>query len=888
MSDASPAQTPSAAPHDPPGSSERSRGFFLKIGAFIADKPTLVLGVVALVSLAALFGVAQLKVNNANDIFFVEDDPLLVAHKKFQEVFGSDEFVLLFVEGDPFAEPTYKKLVSAVQKMEALRFDDDKLFTTVLSPYNAPVMKEAIGELKIGALVDDMANATPEQLAEAKKTLTTHPIYAGLLIRKDAKAAAVVGTLHARQDVPYMSAIADEMEKVVKDSGLEDEGAILVGNPIFKKQIDSATITEAAMFGSLALLVALVALFIMFRRKRQVIACLLVVTLSVLWTLAILAATGTEMNLVSIILPLIIVIMGLGDGVHVINGFRHQRSLGKTRRESVIETLPEVGIPCLMTSVTTAIGFLAMLTAPVAPLRTLGLFIAIGIMVCMVLSLTVVPALLAYGDNAPASEATTKGDQKEAALDEKLNAAFGKLAEVVVGNRKLVTLGFLAFAVLTSIGIKDLYVESHPLHQFREDFPFRQAVQKVDDTLGGTTSVEVVIDTGVERGIYDPEFIRRVDELQTWVKNTQGDIAAATLSMVDLLREIQFAVSRTRTLPETRQQVGQLLLLYESGEGDLRLISDTLGRRARMSIRLRLATNNRNLKLEQDLLAKADEIFKDWKRPEPTQVTSQEVAKDDDDDDDALIIDDDDDDTLVIDDGDEAGNKAKPEAAAPVAVKVTTKAPPVDFEGAKVTLAGTSQLFVHLAEYVVQSQVQSFLLAVFIISLLMAFILKSPWLGLLVMFPNILPIFVTYGFMGWTGRWVDYLTATIAVGALGVAVDGTIHIGTRYRRLRERGHNAEDAARDVMVSIGRALVVTSIVLVAGFLVLLPSMLSSLGNFGMLMALCLAMALVFDLVMTPAVLAWLSPNVKESEQHRLEQMFPESADVDDNAAEDTET
>jgi predicted RND superfamily exporter protein len=91
-----------------------------------------------------------------------------------------------------------------------------------------------------------------------------------------------------------------------------------------------------------------------------------------------------------------------------------------------------------------------------------------------------------------------------------------------------------------------------------------------------------------------------------------------------------------------------------------------------------------------------------------------------------------------------------------------------------------------------------------------------------------------------------------------VAVDGTIHIGTRYRRARALGENSSEAAVSVLTSVGRALVVTTLALAAGFCVLAPSVMATLANFGLLMSFCLVLALLFDIIMTPAILAWLGP------------------------------
>lgn len=852
-------------------------GFFEAFARRITRAPVLTLAIIFAVTGVLGFFAARVKVNNSNEIFFVEDDPLLAAHRRFQKRFGSDSFVMVYVEGDLYAQGSFQAIDRLVDRMGELEYGGSPAFTGILSPFHAPTMRDGGGSIAIEPLLKNQDDPSPDELAKAKKDATQHPVYRDLLVSRDGTAGAVVGTLQALPgDDAYPKFIADEMRKLVDDDAtLQGLGVLLVGDPIFKMQVDSATVEESATFGSAAILVSVLALWLMFRRKRQVAAAIGVVVLAVVVTIGAMSIVGAEFSLISIILPLVIVIMGLGSGVHIINEFREQRHRGHRRRESVVRALRETGLPCLLTAATTAVGFLSMLTAPVAPMRSLGIFASVGVLVSFLLAVTLVPAVLSLGDDAPDTS-----DPGAEAGDARSARWFSRLADLVVGHHRAVALIFVGLSLALGTGLKETRVESHVLQAFRKDQEFRQAVEHVDKKLGGSTSVELVVDSGVPRGVFDPGFLRRLDELQRWVQDTQGDVVGATLSLTDLLKEINYAFSGERKLPDSKDRAAQLMLLYEAGNGDARIVVDYASRRARISLRTRQTTTTRSLELEKALREKADALFADWQppaAPAPAVETAPAPAASDDDDDEIVIIEDeapaaardagkseDEDEIVIIEDEEDAAadrpaHGADPAgAAAADAGPAIVDDPPLPPGAPRVELAGTSQLFVHLAEYVIDSQMTSFALAAAIISVLMVLMLRSLLLGLAVMIPNILPIVCTYGVMGWTGISVDWLTACVAVAALGVAVDGTIHIGTRYRLARLANHDAAAAARLVMTSIGRALVVTSVVLSVGFCVVAPSILASLARFGLLMALCLFLALLFDLLMTPAVLAWLSP------------------------------
>jgi predicted RND superfamily exporter protein len=858
---------------------------------------------------------SRVGVNNSDEVFFVKGDPMLAAYHEFQKEFGSDEFVLVYLaSAGIFSPESHQAIEALVEFMEGIKYEDEPVYAGIVSPYHAPLMREEAGSILIKPVLDNTENPSQAELDDAKRLLTGHPLYANMLVNPDATKAAVVGTLKRTSiDEKYVGHIATEMARYARDNpAMQAHGAILVGGPIFKQQMNVATSQESAIYGGAAVGMCILALLVLFRKKRQVSAAIGVVVIAVVWTVGVMAAMGVQMNLVMIILPLAIIIMGLGSGVHVINEFRLMSKRGRNRKEAVVASLRATGIPCLLTALTTGVGFLSMMTAPVEPMQMLGLFSALGVAFAFLLAVSLVPAVLAIGDDPPGEGADS--DTDEPGQTEIMHVAtslgdriFVRIAKIVVDNARLTATVFAIIAVLLGFGIRSLKVESHFLQAFSERHPFRQAVEHVDKNLGGSSSMEVLIDAGVNKGVFDPTFLARIDQLQKWLANEHGDVVGVTLSATDLFKEINHAVRGERVLPETHAEAAQLMLLYESGEGDPRLIMDHDARRARVSIRTRAMATSRAVALEEEIRARARELFAgltiqvpaEEKSP-PDQNPEKPVAPGggaNDDDDDVLIIEDDDgpdttesatgsgrkaespdedkdkdkdkdndDEIILIEDEDPPPDVANDPPARDVAQKAPTATGKLSGD---IQITGAAQLFVHLAEYVVQSQVRAFSLAAVVIGFLMMLLLRSATLGLAVMVPNILPVLATYGLMGWLGITLDWLTACIAVAALGVAVDGTIHIGNRFRVAKEAGESAGSAARYVMLSIGRALVVTSLVLAAGFTVVAPSIMASLGRFGVLMAVCLLFALLYDLLMTPAVLAWLNPGGIKREESDMD-------------------
>jgi len=175
-----------------------------------------------------------------------------------------------------------------------------------------------------------------------------------------------------------------------------------------------------------------------------------------------------------------------------------------------------------------------------------------------------------------------------------------------------------------------------------------------------------------------------------------------------------------------------------------------------------------------------------------------------------------------------------------------------------VAVTGVGALWLRLQDYITHSQIRGFLLAFAVIAALLCAIFRSLRTGLIAMVPNLSPVVLTLGVMGWAGIPLDYVRLLIASVAIGISVDDTIHHLTRFHLEFRRSGSYERALRASMADVGRALFITSAVLVAGFLVFFFSSLDSLAVFGVLLATTIGVALVADFLLMPALVLCFRP------------------------------
>jgi predicted RND superfamily exporter protein len=169
------------------------------------------------------------------------------------------------------------------------------------------------------------------------------------------------------------------------------------------------------------------------------------------------------------------------------------------------------------------------------------------------------------------------------------------------------------------------------------------------------------------------------------------------------------------------------------------------------------------------------------------------------------------------------------------------------------TMTGIGALWLKLLDYIVDSQIQGFMLAFCVIAVVMISIFRSFSTGLISMVPNLAPVIFTLGVMGWLGVPLDYAKISIAAVAIGIAVDDTIHLLSRYwHEFKVHGDYAE-ALKASMQDVGRALLITSVALVSGFLVFTLSVMDSQAIYGILLATTIVTALVADFLLMPALI-----------------------------------
>lgn len=586
------------------------------------------------------------------------------------------------------------------------------------------------------------------------------------------------------------SHIIRKVEEITARHDLGNTQVLIGGSPVVTDFLKRTMLRDMKTFMKVVVLTIALFLLIMFRRISGILLPLFIVVLTLLSTLGFMAIFNTPLKLPTQILPSFLLAVGVGASVHILVIFFQEFNQTGKKKDAIAHALGHSGLAVLMTSLTTAGGLASFSTAAVAPIGDLGRFAALGVMVSLIYTLVLLPALISLIPLKPRQ--TKENNRTPSSLSGRL---LSRIADISVHHPHRV-LGISALVlVIAVIGALRIHVSHNVLKWLPEDNQARMANELIDQELRGSTSLEVIVDTGRENGFYDPSALRRLDEAARKFEGRQTPevYVGKAFSLATVLKETNQALHANDpayyTLPRDRDLVAQELFLFEnSGSDDLEDFTDSGFSKARFTLKMPFI----------DAIAYTEFI-----------------------------------DTV------EAHFRAV-------------------FPEADVRMTGMVSLFTRVITAAIYSMAKSYAYAVGIISLLMILLIGRIKTGLLSMIPNLAPIIVMLGIMGWAGIPMDLFCMLVGSIAIGLAVDDTIHFMHNFRRYYDETGCPETAVRNTLDTTGRAMLVTTCVLSIGFFTFMFASMNNLFNFGLLTGLTIAMALLADYFIAPALMMVFHP------------------------------
>jgi predicted RND superfamily exporter protein len=781
--------------------------------------PWLALLVMLLLTVAMSTGLKNLEVDPDVLRDLPDDMPEKVLYDRIGELFPSKEMIFVGLEHRELWSPdTLQQIQALTTAVEAL-----PVVQQVVSPTNATVV---VGT-ELGMEIRDAADPFPETPSEAlafRDFLTQQDALSGLVVSEDGAVAAMMIFLEANLQTTEAKAagqVLEALETTLEGIAAQPETTAVTiypaGRPV-TTWVSSKTIgKETGMLTSSALVLMIVLLGALFVNFRGIFLPIGVVVGATLWTMGGMGWAGLAMTHSTEALPIMLIAIGVADGVHIVQAFM-VRVRSMERRAAVIATMDDLRWPVIMTSVTSAAGFLALNTSGVRSIMILGGLTAFGIFVALLFSLSFVPALLVLLPTPKKSR--VKQAAPTASLLQRLLMGWGDL---LVRHKAVATAGILALVGLSIWGATMVQVETSVNENFPEDNPIRVAGAFFNDHFAGVTNLQVVFE-GEPGTVKDPEFLALVQEFQTWAE--AQDQVGGSSSIVPMLTSMNRVMhagdpSYDRLPHDTETEQGIDYQLDDEGNEIEVPITRTVSGAEVVSGYFSL------LEMSGKPGDLANFVTDDYGSAKVTVFLKSDRKKDLD---------------RVV-----AGVRAwLDEHQAQAQVEMT----------------GMAVLMLAVNDLITKGQSVSIGVSLLLVFLLTALQFRSASLGLVNTLPLFVALFFNFGLMGLFGLDINLMTMGVASMAIGVGVDYGIHFVHRYREEFAREGEPVTALRGTMAEAGVAIFMNALAVAGGFLVLLLASFQGVKTMGLLISLIMAFSALGALTILPLIFTGLRPKGAE--------------------------
>ena len=725
---------------------------------------------------------------------------------QFKEMFGDDGNLLVVgIKTPAFFQlahfKAYRDMQASIKKVNGVE-------DVISVPGAVSLVKDSLEEKLTAQKIFPETINNQAELDEAKSTFLNLPFYRSLLYNPQTS-AYLLGVrinkeiLNSPDRVKVVDGIMAATKKFEQVSGTPTK---LSGLPLIRTVVGSRIQKEMKLFlfGSLALSVLI--LFLFFRSISTTLLSLAVVVIGVVWTVALIYLLGYKITLLTALIPSLVVVIGIPNCIYFINKYHtsylnsdYAEPLAK-KNAALVAMVSKMGIVTLFCNITAAIGFAVFALTRSAILKEFGVVAGLSIMVIFLVSFILLPAMLSY---LPAPK------QKQLAyLNNRWIGAFlDRIERWVFSHRKSI-LAITSIVVLVAVaGILRLKSVGYIVDDLPKTDKIYTDLKFFETHFKGVMPLEIVIDTKKRNGLTGLKALTVYEKVDS--------LAGFISSMPSMNRPLSVAEGLKFAKQGFYDNDSTQYLMPNTFDGAF--VGDYLkpGKKQADST----GSNN---------FAKMLQSFIDSGR----RYTRLSVSMAD------------------------IGTEALP----PVLQTIEKKAGEYfDSSQYKVTLTGTSITFLEGSRFIINGLKESILWAFLLISLCMLYLFKSFRILICSLIPNLVPLVVTAGVMGWAGVPLKPSTVLVFSVALGIAVDITIRFLVNYRQeLPVTGFHVEQAVRNTVQQTGLSIIYTSLVLTAGFIIFCASSFGGTFALGWLTSVTLLVATITNLVLLPVLLLILNP------------------------------
>jgi len=762
---------------------------------FFSARPWLGLGLLLIGSVIAALPLDRLGARISAEQMLVEGDPERDFYAEVQTLFGDEQVALLVVEDPrPLQTEGLQRLREVLEQVNQLPFVE-----RTESLFDIPHVRSVDGYLDKSPYLAELPSSEQAE-TELLTAARANPLLNRVVVSPDHTAMAAALVFNAQlADVPD-DVLTRALAQAIAPLTDHYERVYTIGFAQVRDEIASRVISEQRALMPFAIGALLLALFLLLRQLLDVLTPLLTAGLSILWTLGLMAWLGVPLNVVTSTIPILLLVVGSTEDVHLLTEFRRSQRAGHPVDIASAHMAQKLGRTVLLTFITTWAGFLSVGLTGIEALRQFGLIASTGLLFNFAITVILIPSALTL-----AGRWQLDGRQPPLARTE--NRLARRYWDLLCRHRRIVVTLMILLAALALTGVPRIDLQHNPVDSLGDDSPVARDIHHLNSRFAGLESFSVVLDAGIQDTFLHARYLGQLARLQTEVQALMPEASVTSFADYLTLLNRAFLEDPAASWPQSNDEIAELMLFLDH-ERVAAYVSDDYSR-ARIIVRHSISDT-------AVLEARLDRIG------ELLEGTLD--------------------------------------------------------RGLSGRLTGDSVLALSATDSLVFGQLQSVLLIVALFVVIVSVLFTDLRVGLVAALPNLLPVVVLFGVMGYAGIPLNIGTAMAAAVAIGIAVDDTLHFMLRYNQALRGASSQAAAMRQTLRAEALPVFATSIALIGGFLVFTLSDFEPVAQFGWLGALVIATALLADFVITPMAIVslrlitlWelLSPEARQ-------QVIPKSA------------
>ncbi len=728
---------------------------------------------------------------------------------------------------------------------------------------------------------------TQTEVDSLKKIIRGNPFYDGLLYNRETNASlmmcfineSVMKTLKKAEVVFDVEAVADDYESLL--------GPVRkTGMPHIRVAVGKKLNHELGFFIWLSAVVTSLLLYFFLRSVKIVLVCLSVVGVGIIWSLGTIGFLDFKLSILMILIPPLIIVITIPNCIYLITKYHQEIISHGNKILALSRVIQKIGNATFLTNLTTALGFATFMFTNSDTLFEFGLIASLNVMLIFFLSLALLPIILSYSK-------IPKNRHLKHLQKQWLAIAVEKLEFLSLNRRKYVYAGALLIAGIAFYGVTLIKTTGNITGDLPQTDPIVTDLQFIQDNFGGAIPFDILLRTKKKNTWHTR--LREIEKAQEYLASFH--ITSKSLSAVDGIKFVSMAYSDNN--PE-KYEIPSLARLQ-------RMVPYLENSKSASSAKSFLDSTEMITKIScqiRDIGSYEIQAFIDSMSTTMNAIINPMES--------------------FLDSSYKQVNKLKGEKKSAAIKRIYSKVPNVQYDVQNlysaqdenlqdelmmdeskiysfhtkdgfndslkkaidlyhwdVIYTGTSVVASNGTQYLVTNLISSLCIAVVLIGLVMFLLFRTWQMVLVSVVPNLIPLVVTAGTMGYFGIPIKPSTLLVFSIAFGISVDDTIHFLAKFKL--ELKHHANDLRRCTLVALretGASMIYTSIVLFCGFLMFTFSEFGGTKSLGILISLTLLVAMFSNLIVLPSLLLWLARRVsKKAFAEPLVQLYDEEEDIE---------